>query len=181
MSTGGRKASILDRPLSKSKAEINVATFAFLFSEMVSYCEKRASTVSDLNGRLHALGYEVGTKILDVNYIREKGYKREINLQKMLTFIKTSIWRSLFGREADGLNQDQKDQNVYYILEKEPLVNNFFSMPKDRQNVQCTSFTAGIIEAFLIGSNYNAKVSAHYHNGTMYRIEFDDATLSKVG
>lgn len=39
------------------------------------------------------MGYEVGTKVLDVNYIREKGYKREINLQKMLSFIKTSVWR----------------------------------------------------------------------------------------
>lgn len=39
------------------------------------------------------MGYEVGTKILDVNYIREKGYKRETNLEKMLLFIKVNVWR----------------------------------------------------------------------------------------
>lgn len=39
------------------------------------------------------MGYEVGTKILDVNYMREKGYKRETNLQKMLLFIKSNVWK----------------------------------------------------------------------------------------
>lgn len=39
------------------------------------------------------MGYEVGTKILDVNYMREKGYKREVNLQKMLLFIKSNVWK----------------------------------------------------------------------------------------
>ena len=45
------------------------------------------------NFRLHEMGYEVGSKILDVNYIREKGYKRETNLEKMLLFIKVNVWR----------------------------------------------------------------------------------------
>lgn len=47
------------------------------------------------------MGYEVGTKILDVNYIREKGYKRETNLEKMLLFIKANVWR--VRQESDSL------------------------------------------------------------------------------
>lgn len=46
--------------------------------------------------RLHAMGYEVGTKVLDVNYLREKGYKREVNLLKMLQFVQTNVWRVNF-------------------------------------------------------------------------------------
>ena len=35
------------------------------------------------------------------------------------------------------------------LMEKEPLVNTFISLPKDKEAINCAAFVAGIIEAML--------------------------------
>lgn len=64
-------------------------------------------------------------------------------------FIKSTLWKSLFGREADKLEHANDDERTYYIIEKEALVNKFVSVPKDKGSLNCASFTAGIVEAVL--------------------------------
>ena len=53
------KTTILDRSLSKGKQEVSLAAFALLFSETVQYCQARSSTVPELQGKLHDLGWQV--------------------------------------------------------------------------------------------------------------------------
>ena len=57
------KTTILDRSLSKGKQEVSLAAFALLFSETVQYCQARSSTVPELQGKLHDLGWQVGLAI----------------------------------------------------------------------------------------------------------------------
>lgn len=100
------------------------------------------------------MGAEVGHKIGDLVVVREKGGKREIKLVKMLSFIRSILWKSLFGREADKLEHANDDERTYYIIEKESLVNKFISVPKDKGSLNCASFVAGIIEAILCDSGF---------------------------
>jgi hypothetical protein len=80
------------------------------------------------------------------------------------------------------------------LIEKEPLVNTFISLPKDKSSLNCAAFTAGIIESFLTvivflhaminfctfqGSNFPCKVSVHWHLGTAYVIEFDQEIIDR--
>ena len=44
--------------------------------------------------------------------------------------VKTTLWKTLFGKEADKLEHANDDERTYYIIEKEPLVNTFISVPK---------------------------------------------------
>merc|ERR1712026_654225 len=60
------KATILDKSLSRGKQEVSLAAFALLFSETVQYCQARSSTVPELQGKLHDLGFQVGSRILDL-------------------------------------------------------------------------------------------------------------------
>eukprot|EP00918_Siedleckia_nematoides_P098244 GHVU01215058.1.p1 GENE.GHVU01215058.1~~GHVU01215058.1.p1 ORF type:complete len:155 (+),score=23.75 GHVU01215058.1:67-465(+) len=125
------------------------------------------------------MGYQVGTRMLDVLILREKSYKREIKLIHMLVFIKSNVWKNLFGKEADKLEQATDDERTFYIVEKEPLVNKFISVPKDK-GVNCASFAAGIIEAVLNGSNFPAKVSAIWYKGmTYYVIKFEESVIAR--
>ena len=63
--------------------------------------------------RLANLGYQVGIKILDLLVLREKQqYRRETKLINMLTFIKTSVWKNLFGKEADKLERANDDERT---------------------------------------------------------------------
>lgn len=64
------------------------------------------------------------------------------NIDHLCVFV---TFQSLFGREADKLEHANDDERTYYIIEKEPLVNKFISVPKDKGSLNCSVFTAGII------------------------------------
>ncbi|KAG7216140.1 hypothetical protein INR49_028988 [Caranx melampygus] len=151
------KSSILERSLTRPKTEVSVSAFALLFSEMVQYCQSRVYSVSELQTRLADMGQSVGASMLDVLVLREKNGKRETKVLNMLLFIKVNVWKSLFGKEADKLEQANDDDKTYYIIEKEPLINAYISVPKENSSLNCAAFTAGIVEAILTHSGFPAK------------------------
>ena len=114
--------------------------------------------------RLSSYGRFVGVRLIDLIVLREKGYKRETKLLSMLMFIKSTVWKSLFGKEAEKLERSNDDPckcritvKIFFIIlivsdfiiEKDPIVNTYISLPKDKGSLNCASFNAGIIEAFL--------------------------------
>merc|ERR1711884_869851 len=129
------KTSILDKSLSRGKQEVSLSAFALLFSEIVQYCQSRSSTVPELQSKLHELGFQCGARILDLVFVREKAARRETKLLNVLLFVK----------EADKLEHANDDERTYYVIEKEPLVNRFISVPKDKGSLNCAAFEAGII------------------------------------
>ena len=173
------KTSILDKSLSRGKQEVSLSAFALLFSEMVQYCQSRSNTVNDLQVKLHELGWQVGSRILDVIFVRERSSKREIKMINALLMVKSTLWKSLFGKEADKLEHANDDEKTYYIIEKDPLVNSYISVPKDKGSLNCAAFVAGIVEAVLVGCNFPAKVSAHWHKGTTFMVKFDEQVIKR--
>ncbi|KAJ8883219.1 hypothetical protein PR048_015059 [Dryococelus australis] len=173
------RTSILDKSLSRGRGEVNLSCYALLFSELVQYCQNRVSTVPDLQNKLAEMGQEVGVKFIDLLFVRERNCKRENKLLNMLLFIKSTLWKALFGREADKLEHSNDDERTYYIIEKDPVVNKFISVPKDKGSLNCAMFTAGIIEAILNGCGFSAKVTAHWHKGTTYMVKFEDAIIAR--
>lgn len=45
---------------------------------------------------------------------------------------KGTLWKALFGKEADKLEQASDDDKTYYIIEKEPIITRYISVPKDK-------------------------------------------------
>lgn len=116
--TNRARASILDKPLSKGKGEISLSCFALLFSEVVQYCQNKSHTVPELQNkyycdgclfckfltilllfRLHSLGRNVGVKLIDLYFVRERNGKRETKLLNILLFIKSTLWKVIFVQE----------------------------------------------------------------------------------
>lgn len=64
------------------------------------------------------------------------------------------LFQSLFGKEADKLDRATDDERIYYLIEKEPLVNRFISVPRDKSSINCAAFIAGIIEAVLSATGF---------------------------
>ncbi|GMR37531.1 hypothetical protein PMAYCL1PPCAC_07726, partial [Pristionchus mayeri] len=178
-SSMSRSAGILDKTLSRGKQEVNQSTFAVLYSEIIRYAQKRVNTDTELHDRLATYGKFVGERMLDVIYLREKGYKRETKLLPTLIFIKSVVWKNLFNKEADKLERSNDDQKTYLLIENSPIVNSFISIPKDKPHLNCAAFVAGIVEAMLTSSNFPCRVSAHWHNGTTYMIQFDDSVIAR--
>ena len=64
--------------------------------------------------------------------------------------VKSTLWKALFGKDADKLEKANDDERTYYIIEKEPLVNKFISVPK------VWDFDMGLPELLIIlGLFYN--------------------------
>lgn len=55
--------------------------------------------------RLNDLGYQVGFRLLEVHMFRERTSKRETGLVEMLKYISITMWKALFGKPADRLQQ----------------------------------------------------------------------------
>ena len=121
----------------------------------------------DLEQRLFEIGLPVGERLLELTFNREKGSstatsggKRELGIVNMLHFINEKLWKTLFGRTADGLEQSDNDDSEYWILDKSPVTNKFTSVGKtqDINGPNCAFYIAGILEGFLCGAQLYAKV-----------------------
>lgn len=163
-SAGGPKPwpNIVDRPVSRGKGEVSLSAFAFLFSEAVQYSQTRVSNIADLEQRLEDLGHGVGLRMLEVLVHREKANRRETRLLGILSFIHSTVWKSLFGKVADSLEKSTEHEDEYMISEKELLVNKYISVPRDMGAFNCGSFVAGIVKGVLDSAGFPARVTAHY-------------------
>jgi hypothetical protein len=106
------KWNILDRPLTRSRDELALSTFSFLFAEAVQYLQTRVQQVSELEDKLNQLGYRVGQRALELLYFRERINKREIRIVSILGFIRVQLWKFLFKKSADYLKKvtDREDE-----------------------------------------------------------------------
>ena len=77
--------------------------------------------------------------MLDVVVVRERSSKRETKMLNALLMIKSTLWKALFGKEADKLEHANDDEKTYYIIEKDPIVNSFISVPKDKGELKLNS------------------------------------------
>lgn len=102
-----------------------------------------------------------------------------LSLNNLLCCPQVSVWRALFGKEADKLEQANDDDKTYYIIEKEPLVNTYISVPRENSSLNCAAFNAGIVEAILTHSGFPAKVTVHWHKGTTLMIKFNDEVIAR--
>eukprot|EP00188_Purpureofilum_apyrenoidigerum_P000383 Plantae.Rhodophyta-Purpureofilum_apyrenoidigerum.ctg11642.p1 GENE.Plantae.Rhodophyta-Purpureofilum_apyrenoidigerum.ctg11642~~Plantae.Rhodophyta-Purpureofilum_apyrenoidigerum.ctg11642.p1 ORF type:complete len:206 (+),score=26.41 Plantae.Rhodophyta-Purpureofilum_apyrenoidigerum.ctg11642:108-725(+) len=184
-STGPRSLSgysVVSQPLG-TRRSVNTSMYALLFSEIVQYCLTRVKSTTDLERKLSDIGFRIGRRSLELVAIREKTWKRETRVVHILTFVMSRLWRFLFGKEGDSLKKVSGSEVAYYIEERDPLVNNFVSIPKDYGSMNCAAFVAGIISGVLHSSGFPAKVNVHsreisersYPPLTIYYIEFDES------
>ncbi|RYO76853.1 hypothetical protein DL764_010273 [Monosporascus ibericus] len=115
--------------------------------------------------RLNTQGHPIGVKLLDLLLYREpaRTQTRPLTIIALLHFIKIGVWTHLFGRAADGLEKssDPAKPDEYMIIDNEPLVNRYVSVPREMSQLNCAAFVAGIVEGVCDGSGFPARVTAH--------------------
>ena len=115
--------------------------------------------------------------------------RKEKNLVSMLQFLHGSMWKSLFGHVADGLEKATEKEDEYYIYDRDPITNRFIgtSVPKEFQHFNCAAFIAGIVNGILDGAEFRAEVSAHFNTTaqgitrTVYVIKFEKESTKREG
>lgn len=88
-----------------------MSAFAFLFSELVQYCQNRVESISDLEKKLEEAGYGIGQRLIELIGCRDRLTKRETRLVNMLQFVSNVVWRHLFNKAADNLEKSMENED----------------------------------------------------------------------
>jgi hypothetical protein len=188
---------IYDRNLYRTKHEISISSISFLFMQIIQINLKNSKSLLDLERKLNNLGYSIGLKFLELSSLRENFKnnisssaksnlsQRNIKILQILQFIVSNIWLNLFDKKADSLEKSSDHENQFMIIDNNPIMTRFISLPKEYESLNCESFVAGIIEGILDLAYFNCEVSAHsvpqesFPNRTIYLIKFDQYVLSR--
>lgn len=136
--------------------------------------------------RLNQQGYSIGQRLLELLLHREgRTAKRETRVLGILQFIAQTLYRHLFGKPADGLEKSRENEDEYMLIDHDPVVNGYISVPREMSQLNCAAFVAGIIEAVLDGSLFPSRVTAHsvpnesFPGKTVFLIKFDASVLER--
>lgn len=185
------RKTIYDRNLNRTKtSEISLASFSYLFNTLITYHHSRSGSVAEIETRLNRAGYPIGTKLLDLLLYRQppRTAARPTRILDLLQFIHGVLWRALFNRTADALEQSNTKRNEYMIVDNEPLVNTFISIPKEMSQLNCAAFVAGVIEGICDAAGFGTDgVSAHWAGvedemwpgKTIYLMRFKESVLER--
>lgn len=153
---------IVDKPFRQGRQEIALSSFAYLFSELVQYCQSRVSNISELERKLDEVGYGVGVRLLEVLCYRERSQRRETRLLDMLKFVHSTLWRYMFGRQARDLEQSNSAEDEYMISDIDlSYVTKYVSVPKEMGHLNPGAYVAGVVRGVLEGAGFPARVTAH--------------------
>lgn len=182
------RKTIYDRNLSRPSTSTSLPSFAYLFNTLISYHHGKSGSVSEIENRLNRAGYPIGVKMLDLLLYRQ-GSKagRPTRLLDLLQFVHGVLWRGLFGRSADALEQSTSKKNEYMIVDNEPVVNTYISIPKEMSQLNCAAFVAGMIEGVCDAAGFRTEgVTAHWAEGdelwpgkTIFLLRFQEKVVER--
>jgi len=141
------------RPTTRSRAEVSLSFFSFLFAELVAHCSEGEE---HLELGLHRMGLDLGLRIFPLFHLRDRPFRRELKPLGGLQFIASSVWKSLFGPAAEIMTTDQP--NEYYLVDRGMLLNKFISISESDASannmVNCAYFAAGLIEGMMHSASF---------------------------
>lgn len=159
---------------------------SFLFSELVQQVQKSVTGIPELERKLSDHGYRIGQRCLELYTYRElKNKKRETRLLAILQWIYTTLWKNLFGKSADTLEKSREAKDEYMLIDNDPMINRYISVPREMQALNCAAFVAGIVEGCMDGSVFPCKVTAHsvateqFPNRTVFLVKLDASVLER--
>ncbi|KAI5480899.1 TRAPP complex subunit Trs31 [Pseudohyphozyma bogoriensis] len=192
-----RIVAIYERPLAKSRgSEVALGAWAFLFSEIVQYTQKKVSGIGEFEKRLNILGYRVGVRLLELLPLRDYLYpvsslrsppppSRTLRLLPLLSYVHSTLYRYLFNRTADSLEKSTENEDEYMIGDDDMVVTRGIEVPKEMSELSCGALVAGIVEAVMDGAGFPSKVTAHsvptptHPRRTVILIKLDPEVLAR--
>ena len=163
--------------------QVALSTFSYVFSELVQYNMTKIRSSAELEANLEKLGKDLGKRVLDALFHRDRLTKRELTEVGILQFISTTAWKALWGKAADSLERSTDREDEYMIVDSAPLVNQFVSVPANLGALDCAALMAGVVAGILDGAYFAAKCTAHprEEGGTVFliRIGHEDESEQK--
>ena len=117
---------------------------------MISHSQTtKIRSAAELETNLEKLGKDLGKRVLDALFHRDRLTKRELTEVGILQFISTTAWKALWGKAADSLERSTDREDEYMIVDSAPLVNQFVSVPANLGALDCAALMAGVVAGIL--------------------------------
>eukprot|EP00028_Trichosphaerium_sp_Am-I-7-wt_P014877 CAMPEP_0168510590 /NCGR_PEP_ID=MMETSP0405-20121227/1561_1 /TAXON_ID=498012 /ORGANISM="Trichosphaerium sp, Strain Am-I-7 wt" /LENGTH=135 /DNA_ID=CAMNT_0008528467 /DNA_START=123 /DNA_END=530 /DNA_ORIENTATION=+ len=100
----------------------------------------------------------MGMRLMEYFNWKDKVSKREVDIKRILYWIQNTVWKVLFGRAATDLRSSATKDVQYMIIDDEPIVTEYISVPKDLTGLNCASFVGGIVQGLLDAAEFSAVV-----------------------
>ena len=114
------------------------------------YQTTKIRSAAELETNLEKMGKDLGKRVLDALFHRDRLTKRELTEVGILQFISTTAWKALWGKAADSLERSNDREDEYMIVDSVPLVNQFVSVPANLGALDCAALMAGVVAGILV-------------------------------
>lgn len=162
---------------------VSMSSFAYLFSELVQYSQSKVSNTGDLERRLEEVGRCVGGSLVElvqssssssasstydakqVTKLASPYLTRHTRLLDVLRYIYTTVWKYLFGKQAQDLQQSNDADDEYMISDDEVYLwmGRYVSVPKDMGTFNCHAFLAGVVRGVLDEAGFDTVRCVVFH------------------
>jgi hypothetical protein len=160
--------------------QVALSTFSYVFSELVQYQTTKIRSAAELETNLEKMGKDLGKRVLDALFHRDRSTKRELTEVGILKFISTTAWKALWGKEADSLERSNDREDEYMIIDSAPLVNQFVSVPANLGALDCAALMAGVVAGILVRSCVLSILHHAYLSKSLRRRRRRDSAVPKL-
>ncbi|CAH7675582.1 NO signaling/Golgi transport ligand-binding domain-containing protein [Phakopsora pachyrhizi] len=93
---------------------------------------------------------------------------RLTRLVPVLSWIHTTLWKTIVGKTADILEHSNENEDEYMISDNDLLITRSINVPKEMNQLSCGAYMAGIVEGSLDGLGFPARVTSHFAPSTQF-------------
>ncbi|KAI7939290.1 hypothetical protein MJO29_014026 [Puccinia striiformis f. sp. tritici] len=206
--------TLLSNSYTVSSLDVNLVAFELMFAEIVRYTQQRVDGIGEFEKKLNILGYQVGSRLLSLLSLRDalsgspnaislstgKSISlgggsissasstipiRLIRLVPVLSWIHSTLWKTVVGKAADVLEHSNENEDEYMISDNDLLITRAITIPKDMSQLSCGAYMAGIVEGALDGLGFPSRVTSHsapspqFPKRTTLLIKFEKACINR--
>lgn len=187
---GSGSTTVVSNNYSISSLEVNLVSFELLFAEMVRYTQQRVDGIGEFEKKLNTLGYRVGSRLLSLLFLRDalSGSPNAISLSNgkilslgsgsissassaipirlirlvpVLSWVHSTLWKTVVGKTADVLEHSNENEDEYMISDNDLLITRAITIPKEMSQLSCGAYMAGIVQGALDGLGFPCRVTSH--------------------
>ena len=170
------KKSIYDKKLTSLRPQITMNSFCLLLAEIAQYYLKIGRPYEE---ELLKLGENIGYRVIELIYARDKSLKRETKHIEMLRFVVNNVWKFMFDKVAENLERSKALETQFMIKDSGiPILKFISEMYQDKIG----SFLGGIIKGVLCSAGFTCKVECHKDkdkNQIVFIIDFDQSVIDR--
>ncbi|KAL0244803.1 hypothetical protein GEMRC1_008885 [Eukaryota sp. GEM-RC1] len=172
---------------------VSINAYGVLFCELVRTVQSSVSRADDLMDRLEAIGFPIGSKLIESVVHKHLKDKRPLLHSQALQAV-LKAWKVYFGHSIvlmHSMIKGERKPFEFVIKDPLPLVSTYYSTPPELRDssgsdlLRVTSFMGGIIKGMLTTLGFPCtirtghKPTTEHPQQTLYQVTFENSVKDR--